>query len=92
VRGQAARPLADAAQVRGALHSSDAALRRPPCGLGHPLTATDRAEPPLSDKEREVVKSYGGWTAFCESHGLKPWDPSDKQEALSIVKALASHD
>ena len=54
--------------------------------------ATDRPEPPLSDKEREVVKSYGGWTAFCESHGLKPWEPSDKQEALSIVKALASHD
>ena len=51
-----------------------------------------RSEPPLSPKEREVVKSYGGWTAFCESHGLKPWEASDNQEALSIVKALASHD
>ena len=56
------------------------------------MATNDRPEPPLSDKEREVVKSYGGWTAFCESHGLKPWEPSDKQEALSIVKALASHD
>ena len=56
------------------------------------MATTDRPEPPLSDKEREVVKSYGGWTAFCESPGLKPWEPSDKQEALSIVKALASHD
>jgi hypothetical protein len=42
--------------------------------------------------EREVVKSYGGWTAFMMVFGLKPWEQDDADEALQIVRQMASND
>ena len=42
--------------------------------------------------EREIVKSYGGWTAFMQSYGLKPWDSADADEALQIVRQMAKND
>lgn len=51
-----------------------------------------RAEPPLTPREREIVKAYGGWTRFMISFGLKPYDLEDIDEAKSIVKAFAADD
>lgn len=47
-------------------------------------------EPPLSPGEREVVKSYGGWTSFSHSMGLEPSDPSDNAEAKQIATEFAA--
>ena len=50
---------------------------------------TEITEPPLSPAEREVVKSFGGWTSFMQSYGLKPHDSGDAREAKLIVERMA---
>jgi hypothetical protein len=49
------------------------------------LTVT---EPPLSPAERAIVKSYGGWTQFMMSFGLKPWESDDAEEGKRILEAF----
>lgn len=56
------------------------------------MPASDALQPPLAPAEREVVKSFGGWTQFCATYGLKPWDDDDNQEAYRIVQMMAAHD
>ena len=55
------------------------------------ITLTLESEPPLSPPEREVVKSYGGWTQFMQSYLLNPADDDDVYEAKQIVAGLAMH-
>ncbi|KAJ5092833.1 hypothetical protein N7456_008694 [Penicillium angulare] len=56
------------------------------------MPATDGLQPSLTPAERAIVKSYGSWTEFMQSYGLKPYDLDDIEEAKSIVQALASND
>ncbi|KAL4965350.1 uncharacterized protein BDV14DRAFT_200050 [Aspergillus stella-maris] len=53
------------------------------------MPASDSLQPPLTPAERTVVRSYGGWTNFLFSYGLKPWDQEDADEGLAILKGLA---
>ncbi|CAK7229694.1 hypothetical protein SEUCBS140593_007333, partial [Sporothrix eucalyptigena] len=48
--------------------------------------------PPLTPAEREIVKSFGGWTAFMQCYGLKPYDDDDIQEAKAIVEEMVRQD
>ncbi|RSH86024.1 uncharacterized protein EHS24_004223 [Apiotrichum porosum] len=48
--------------------------------------------PPLNSYEREAVKSFGGWTAFCNAYGLKPQNADDNEEAYQIVKRMGEND
>ncbi|QPH18539.1 hypothetical protein C2857_003607 [Epichloe festucae Fl1] len=54
------------------------------------MPATDK--PPLTPPERAICKSYGGWTNFMASMGLKPWEDGDAEEGKAIIAALASSD
>jgi hypothetical protein len=54
-----------------------------------PNTAT---APPLAPAEREIVKSYGGWTQFMHAFGLKPWDLEDIDEAKHILVSFTTPD
>lgn len=45
-------------------------------------------EPPLTPAERAIVKSYGGWTSFMRSFGLKPWESDDAEEGKRILEAF----
>ncbi|KAL4803945.1 hypothetical protein BDV18DRAFT_162355 [Aspergillus unguis] len=56
------------------------------------MPSSDSLQPPLSPAERAIVKSYGGWTGFMQSYGLKPWEQDDADEGLRILKALAETD
>ncbi|KAJ6017978.1 hypothetical protein N7451_001357 [Penicillium sp. IBT 35674x] len=56
------------------------------------MPATDSLQPPLSPAERAIVKSYGGWSQFMASFGLKPWDEDDAQEGKRILEGLAEND
>ncbi|WVW84731.1 hypothetical protein I302_106766 [Kwoniella bestiolae CBS 10118] len=56
------------------------------------MPSTDGLQPPLKPAEREIVKSYGGWTNFTASYGLKPWEMDQNDEAHTIVKTLAKMD
>ncbi|GIK01928.1 hypothetical protein Aspvir_005969 [Aspergillus viridinutans] len=56
------------------------------------MPATDALQPPLTPAERAIVKSYGGWTQFMISFGLKPYELDDIDEAKSIVSSLAAED
>ncbi|WWC96156.1 hypothetical protein V866_003023 [Kwoniella sp. B9012] len=56
------------------------------------MPASDGLQPHLQPAERAIVKSYGGWTNFCVSYGLKPWEMDQNDEALAIVSALAKMD
>ncbi|CEO58338.1 hypothetical protein PMG11_03068 [Penicillium brasilianum] len=51
---------------------------------------TDCLQPPLSPAERQIVKSYGGWTQFLLSFGLKPWKDDDEEEGMRILRAFAA--
>lgn len=42
--------------------------------------------------EKDIVKSFGGWTHFCNSYGLKPQNPDENDEAISILRGLAAAD
>ncbi|KAL4915202.1 hypothetical protein BDW62DRAFT_203923 [Aspergillus aurantiobrunneus] len=53
------------------------------------MPASDSLQPLLTPAERAIVKSYGGWTQFLHSYGLKPWDREEAEEGLSILRALA---
>jgi hypothetical protein len=44
----------------------------------------------MNPKEREIIKSYGGWTQFMQTYGLKPHDMGDVAEATAILKRMAS--
>lgn len=55
--------------------------------LRHVLTA-----PSLTPAERAIVKSFGSWSDFMISYGLKPHDTDDIEEAHSIVKSMAAMD
>jgi len=46
----------------------------------------------LSLAEKQVIKSYGGWTSFMTAFGLKPWEGEDAQEGLQIVRAFVQND
>ncbi|BGP06632.1 hypothetical protein BJY59DRAFT_712151 [Rhodotorula toruloides] len=55
----------------------------------HPVVEPQQ-EPPLTNKERKILKSgFGDWTNFCASYGLKPWDRDDAAEAKAILEAMA---
>ncbi|KAL4949430.1 hypothetical protein BDW69DRAFT_174476 [Aspergillus filifer] len=53
------------------------------------MPASDSLQPPLTPAEREIVRSYGGWTNFLVSYGLKPWDEADASEGLAILRGIA---
>lgn len=38
------------------------------------------------------MKSFGGWTQFMITYGLKPHEPGDVKEAYEIVKKMAEND
>lgn len=44
----------------------------------------------MTPAERKVLKSYGDWTNFCASFGLKPWDDGDAAEAMAIIRSFAA--
>jgi hypothetical protein len=50
------------------------------------------SEPPLSPEERNIVKSYGGWTQFMHSFGLKPWDFDEIDEGKRILEGFVADD
>ncbi|BDD63673.1 hypothetical protein MPDQ_000591 [Monascus purpureus] len=56
------------------------------------MSASDCLQPPLTPAERAIVKSYGGWTMFMASFGLKPWNDDDVQEAKRILEAFVEDD
>jgi hypothetical protein len=43
-----------------------------------------------SQEEKDIVKSFGGWTAFCLAYGCKPWNPDSNDEAKAILEGLAN--
>jgi hypothetical protein len=53
-----------------------------------PHTSNSPPAPPCTPAERAIVKSYGGWTQFMHSFGLKPWDMDDMEEAKRILVAF----
>lgn len=50
------------------------------------------SEPPLTEAERAIVKSYGGWTQFMICFGLKPWEFDDVDEGKQILAAFVADD
>ncbi|KAJ6084365.1 hypothetical protein N7486_011165 [Penicillium sp. IBT 16267x] len=56
------------------------------------MPATDALQPPLSPAERAIVKSYGGWTQFMHSFGLKPWIEDDAEEGKRILEGFVEDD
>ncbi|KAG9250588.1 uncharacterized protein F5Z01DRAFT_665931 [Emericellopsis atlantica] len=54
------------------------------------MPSTDGLQPPLQPAEREIVKSYGGWSSFMHAYGLKPHDLDDIDTAHNIVKQMAA--
>lgn len=68
---------------------------RPTPSVRRPTLARIRltsAAPPMTPGEREIVKSYGDWTSFCQAYGLKPWNSEENEEAIAILKGLAAHE
>lgn len=57
-----------------------------------PSPKRTQSPPPLSAAERSIVRASGGWTNFCLSYGLKPFDSGDCDEALQIVRAMVRAD
>ncbi|OAA59288.1 hypothetical protein ISF_06223 [Cordyceps fumosorosea ARSEF 2679] len=56
------------------------------------MPASDSLQPPLTPAERAICKSYGGWTAFLQAFGLKPWNDEDAAEGKAILAGLAAQD
>lgn len=69
-------------------------LREPLYDVVYALTSTgaDHPEPQLSEAERKVVKSMGGWTAFMQMYSLKPTSQDDVHEGLAIVRQMVKND
>ncbi|GAA5866938.1 hypothetical protein JCM8547_003923 [Rhodosporidiobolus lusitaniae] len=44
--------------------------------------------PSLTPAQRAIVKSYGYWTSFCHSFGIRPTDPTAREEGKAILKEL----
>ena len=40
----------------------------------------------------ELTSGWGGPAEFMQSYGLKPYSPSDQQEALAISRAMRAAD
>ena len=50
-------------------------------------------EPPISDPYmKATIKSYGGWTNFMLSYGLKPYEPDDVAESKAIIQGFRDAD
>lgn len=48
--------------------------------------------PALTAAEKAIVdRSFGDWTNFMASYGLKPWDADDIDEAHAIIRAMANN-
>ncbi|CAM1510826.1 Fc.00g083390.m01.CDS01 [Cosmosporella sp. VM-42] len=57
------------------------------------MPSSDGLQPILTPTEREICRSYGGWTNFMLSYGLKPWNADDNPEGKAIIAGLAAeHD
>ncbi|ATY64078.1 hypothetical protein CCM_04799 [Cordyceps militaris CM01] len=56
------------------------------------MPASDSLQPPLTPAERAICKAYGGWTAFCQSFGLKPWDSEDAADGKRILEGFVMDD
>ncbi|KAF9886148.1 hypothetical protein FE257_011973 [Aspergillus nanangensis] len=56
------------------------------------MPSTDALQPPLTSGEKEIVKSYGGWTPFMQSFALKPSEKEDVQEAKQILEVFLEDD
>ncbi|GMK58503.1 hypothetical protein CspeluHIS016_0505350 [Cutaneotrichosporon spelunceum] len=57
------------------------------------MPASDGLAPPLrSQAEKDIVASFGGWTAFCLAYGCKPWQTESNQEAKAILHSLATEE
>ncbi|CEL02385.1 hypothetical protein ASPCAL03556 [Aspergillus calidoustus] len=52
--------------------------------------SSDCLQAPLTPAERAIVKSYGGWSQFLFSYGLKPWNTEEAEEGKRILESLAS--
>lgn len=44
--------------------------------------------PGLTNKERTIVMSYGGWTKFLKAYDLKPGNDADLLEAKRLIALL----
>ena len=42
--------------------------------------------------ERDIIRSFDGWSNFCYSYGLKPTDLDEDEEAKAILRRLAEED
>jgi hypothetical protein len=42
--------------------------------------------------EIDIVKSFGDWTTFCHSYGLKPHDNDDNIEAIRLLHRMADEE
>ncbi|BEJ16678.1 hypothetical protein CspHIS471_0600790 [Cutaneotrichosporon sp. HIS471] len=57
------------------------------------MPVSDSLAPTLtSQAEKDVVKSFGGWTAFCLAYGCKPWESESNEEAKAILHSLATEE
>ncbi|KAJ5740989.1 hypothetical protein N7493_000861 [Penicillium malachiteum] len=56
------------------------------------MPSYDSLQPPLTPAERAIVKTYGSWSQFMFSFGLKPWNDDDVQEGKRILEAFAADD
>jgi hypothetical protein len=46
----------------------------------------------MTPAERKVLRSYGDWTNFCHSFGLKPYDLSAQEEGMAMFRSFAADD
>lgn len=70
----------------------DSAKAPDPCPRYLTWSLSPHAEPPLTPAEKKVVKSFGDWTEFMRTYGLKPTDAGDAKQAYAIVKMMAQAD
>ena len=59
--------------------------------LTDPAKADPVIEPPLTPAERKIVNSYGGWTQFMHSFGLKPWELDDNDSGKRILESFVKN-
>ncbi|KAE8355987.1 hypothetical protein BDV28DRAFT_145631 [Aspergillus coremiiformis] len=56
------------------------------------MPASNALQPPLTPAERAIVQSYGDWTNFLMSYGLKPWNNEDAEEGKRILESLVENE